>query len=217
MPELKFYYFDLAGKGEGIRLACTVGKLPFEDIRLTREQFMEMKTSGELPYGQVPALSVDGKLLCQSGAILRYIGKKTGQYPTDDVQAAIVDGLLAQEGDMFTATSCARYQDRFGFSALGGADSELTKTVEKAIAEEVMPKHLGFLEKVLGDSATGCLAGTEGPSPADFQFVPRLQWINSGTVSGIPAGILDSYPKVTALVNKLMELPEVKAYYASKK
>ena len=39
----------------------------------------QMKTSGELTYGQVPALRVGGKdgvLLVQSSAILKFIGKK---------------------------------------------------------------------------------------------------------------------------------------------
>ncbi len=111
---LKLYYFDLAGKGEPIRLACTYGNLPFTDIRLNGEQFQEMKQLGELPYGQMPVIEVSpGKFVGQSASILRFVGKLTGLYPTEDhVTAAIIDSLLDQEVDMFTGLSVSRYQGK---------------------------------------------------------------------------------------------------------
>merc|ERR1719444_386088 len=53
--------------------------LPFEDRRISRDTFVEMKKSGELSFGQVPALVVsDGtstQTLVQTAAVARYIGK----------------------------------------------------------------------------------------------------------------------------------------------
>jgi glutathione S-transferase len=214
--KLELIYFDIPGKAEAIRLAAAVGNVPLEDVRVTRDKFREMKTSGELPYGQVPALRVDGTLvIAQSAAIIRFIGKldKTGKlYPTDPVRAAIVDSIVAQENDMFTGVSCSRYQDRFGFDgALGGKGSENTLMVEKALKEVVLPKHLSFFERLLQDSPTIWIAGTEGPSIADFTLVPRLQWIG-----GEIEGLLDNYPGILALISNVMGLPEVVAYYESK-
>jgi len=45
---------------------------------------------------QVPALKVEGKVLGQSSAIMRFIGKLTGLYPTDAVTAALVDSIMDQ-------------------------------------------------------------------------------------------------------------------------
>jgi len=64
-----------------------------------------MKVSGELPFGQVPALrTTDGKnLLVQSAAIYRFIGKHNSSkkpaslYPQDFVDAAKVDAILDQD------------------------------------------------------------------------------------------------------------------------
>jgi glutathione S-transferase len=215
MPEIKLFYFDVAGKGEGIRLACAVGKIPLDDVRLTREEFGAMKEKGQLPYGQVPALSVDGTMICQSAAILRFLGKLGGFYPEDPLKAAFVDSLIAQEGDMFGSVSCVRYQERFGFESLGGADSEATKTVEQAIGDRVLPRHLAFFEQVLTESSTGWLAGGDGPSIADFQLIPRLQWLQSGGVGGVDsATVLEPYPKLIALIEKFVAIPEIVAYYA---
>lgn len=82
--------------GEPLRLAMHHAGLEFEDIRLTREEFMTKKTSGELRFGQVPALIVqDGSgvpvTLVQTGAIARYIGKLAPQselYPDDAIKAS---------------------------------------------------------------------------------------------------------------------------------
>ena len=53
-PKLKLMYFDIKGKGEPIRLALRYLGLPFEDYRFKdRSDFMEMKTSGKLMFGQV--------------------------------------------------------------------------------------------------------------------------------------------------------------------
>ncbi|CAK0841035.1 unnamed protein product [Prorocentrum cordatum] len=63
----KLLYFNFPGKGECIRLAFHYGGIPFEDYRFSsREEFTKMKESGELQFGQVPALVVDGKTLTQS-------------------------------------------------------------------------------------------------------------------------------------------------------
>jgi glutathione S-transferase len=51
--------------------------------------------AGKLPFGQLPVLEVEeGVFIAQSAAIMRYIGKKTGLYPLDDVKAALVDSII---------------------------------------------------------------------------------------------------------------------------
>lgn len=218
MPDLKLYYFNIAGKAEGIRLAATVGEVPFEDVRMTREEFMTMKTNGTLMYGQVPALSVNGKILVQSAAIIRYIGKlsKNNLYPSDLVEAAVVDSIVDQEIDMFAALTCSKYQSRFGYEeALGGKDGEGTKKVRKMLNDVILPKHLGFFETLL-EKSTGWLAGGEGPSIADFVLVPRLEWLMGNSIDGIESNILDQFPKLQALIQKLHDLPAVKAYYEAR-
>ena len=122
---------------------------------------------------------------------------------------------------MTMGISCTNYQARFGFEeVLGGAEGENTAAVRKAIQEEILPRHLGFFDKVIADGGTGWVAGTDGPTIADFVLVPRLQWIKA---SGIPGGIIGGeelfkpFPNVNALISKLMTLPSVMAYYSGLK
>ena len=60
----------------------------------------EVKASGELPFGQLPVLAVDGQLIGQSGAISRYCASLVpGLVPEDPLQCAMADSVFeaAQE------------------------------------------------------------------------------------------------------------------------
>lgn len=42
-PKLKVVYFDIEGRAEPLRVTLSVGGIPFEDVRLTNEQFLDNK------------------------------------------------------------------------------------------------------------------------------------------------------------------------------
>jgi glutathione S-transferase len=179
---MKLTYFDIPGKAEAIRLCAAVGHVAMEDVRITREEFAALQASGGLPFGQVPSLEVDGEILAQSSSILRYVGTVGGLHPAGDLLAcARIDSLVCAEEDMFCGVSVSRYGPRFGFDMTDA----FRENVRRSLNDEVLPRHLLFLEKKLGASDTGWLAGTEQPSIADFVFVPRLQWLVSGANDGI--------------------------------
>jgi len=209
--KLKLVYFDLAGKGECIRLACAYANVDFEDQRISPDQFQSMKASGELKFGQVPALVIDGKdTLIQSAAIMRYVGKQTGLYPKDDVSAALVDAIVDQENDMFAGLTCSRYRERFGFGCL---DDETVAKVRKSLNDDVLPRHLSYLERLISESGTSFIANTAEPSIADFILAPRLQWLESGANDGISKTILNKFPKIKTYMNTFLSLPKIKSYY----
>lgn len=221
-PKLKLYYFDIVGKGEPIRLLCAYGGLELEDYRFeSRHVFNEMKKKGEFPFGQVPLLEVDGgdgkKVgLVQSGAILRYLGRLAGSYPEDDpLLAAKIDAILAQENDAFTGSTVVTYGPRFGITL----DDEAVSQSEKLIAEEVTPRHLKAVEKLLEDSSTGWLAGTEEPSPADFVWYVRLAVYMPSQPRFFPEKLVsfEDFPKIKAFVEKFAGLDAINEYYAEKK
>ncbi len=99
---MKLVYFDLYGRAEPIRLLLNHSKVEFEDVRLAREDWPAYKAdhSEELEWGQVPALTVEGKTLTQTQSILRYLGKTYGYYPTEAYDAWRVDSAHEALSDL---------------------------------------------------------------------------------------------------------------------
>jgi len=215
-PDLELFYFDFPGKAEAARLICHCAGLPLKDTRLGRDEFIAAKTSGKFAFGQVPCLFVTNgsktSQICQSSTIARYLGKLSGHYPTDRELAAKVDMIVDEEADMFTALTCATYTERMGFGSLDEASVE---TIRNTIGKDIIPKHLGFLEKILESSKTGWFASTPEPTIADFILAPRLKWLQSG-LDQIPTTIVDGFPCVTAFLNKFYAHAKIAEYYANK-
>lgn len=215
---LKVVYFDFAGKAEAIRLACSYGNLPWEDVRVSFEKFQDIKREGKLKFGQLPALFVSDEngtetVVNQTSAIMRYVGKLSGLYPkNDDLYAALIDSILDQEADLFAGLTVSRYRDRFGFQFMTAADIAASR---KALNDTILPRHLQALEDLMSKSSSGWIAGGVGPSIADFVLTPRLQrLVELGADEGISEQILEPYPKLRNMIKKVLELPAVVEYYS---
>ncbi|KAJ8599923.1 hypothetical protein CTAYLR_002867 [Chrysophaeum taylorii] len=213
----KLLYFDIPGKAEAIRLCFTYAGIPFEDYRFKdREEFLAMKTSGKLVFGQVPALEVEDVILTQSTAILRYVAKlkaESALYPADPILAARVDAICDQESDAFMGLRVAKYKGRFGFKFL--EDDKFKEQLDDTLANlnsEVIPRHLDALVAALKAGGTDWLAGTKGPSIADFCWAPVLKGIHEGKFTG-DAKVLDAFPDLVAFLHKFYTLPAIAEYY----
>lgn len=52
MPQYKITYFPVRGLAEMSRLILTYAKVPFEDVRVTHEEWAKIKSN--YPFGQLP-------------------------------------------------------------------------------------------------------------------------------------------------------------------
>ncbi|KAH8044773.1 glutathione transferase [Aureococcus anophagefferens] len=198
----KLYYFDIAGKGEGIRLAFTYCGVPFEDYRFAdREEFNEMKASGRLMFGQVPALESRpwGRRVAEpvSGRAALHRQAQAGgrALPDGPARRGKVDALCDQEADAFMGLRVTKYKDAGGFLGDEANAAQLAAAVE-ANNGEVIPRHLATLAKHVEAGGTGWLAGTAGPTIADFAWVPVLAAIADGWTGD--AAALDATPALVA-------------------
>merc|ERR1711934_1234145 len=100
---VKLTYFGITGLGEHIRVALALAGIPFEDERLTGEEWGKLKAT--LPPGsQMPILELspkdggDKQQLFQSRAILRLIGSAMYEgkplYPTDPMERYHCDEVM---------------------------------------------------------------------------------------------------------------------------
>jgi glutathione S-transferase len=92
-------YFDFEGsRGLECRLALTAAAVPFEDVRITLEQWPALKPT--LPFGSLPVLTEGDLTLTQSNAILCHIGRANGLHPTDPAQASRHEALMLSVEDL---------------------------------------------------------------------------------------------------------------------
>ena len=211
-PELKLYYFNIKGKGESIRLICAYGGLKLEDHRFeSRCQFLAMKDSSRLSFGQVPMLEVDGKAtMVQSAAIMRYLGKLTGLYPMDDhILAQKIDAIMDQVSDVFMGSTVLTYGLRYAIDM----SPEAKEKCYGIFNETVLPGHLKRAERVLESSATGWMAGTTEPSPADFVWYCSLVNMAAKKEISDENKSLSGFPKLKAFMGKFESLEAIKEYY----
>lgn len=215
-PDLKLYYFDIKGKGECIRLICAYAGLKLEDHRFeSRDQFLAMKNSSLLPFGQVPMLEVDGKAaMVQSTAIMRYLGKLSGLYPMDDhILAQKVDSVMDQATDVFTGSTVLTYGLRYAVDL----SPEAKEKSYEIYNETVLPGHLRRAEQVIESSSTGWIAGTEQPSPADFVWYCSLVNMAAKKEISQKNKNLEDFPKLKGFVEKFESLEPIKQYYIKEK
>ena len=104
-------------------MALSHAKVPFENVYYSfGEDFSQLKASGNLEFGQVPALQVGDKFYSQSISILRYIGLKYGYYPADNPEVSwAIDSTIDSLGDIINAHYKAEFSDQ-------AAKPELLKT-----------------------------------------------------------------------------------------
>ena len=182
--ELQIYYFDFPfWRAEISRIALHASGQPFDDVRLKRDDFRALKASGELPFGQVPALKINGSFIAQTGAIARYCGRLAGLYPKDALQQAQVDQVIDAMSDITMLIG----------RSMRVAEADEKKQARALLANETLPVWIGFLERLLNESGTGFFVGNN-LTMADLAVWRTMGWLTGGILDGIPSNLLDGSP-----------------------
>ena len=206
-------YFPLAGVAERVRLACELGKVPYEDELVSCDQWKELKPKTK--FGQLPELEVEGQVYAQSVAMLNYVGKLAGLVPRQPLEALRADEVVGL---------CEDVSRTIRPSIMVGRDSSLSARqrtkkqgeMRKTLREQDLPRMLGYFESLLAKEGTGFFVGSS-PTIADLSVLQSVRHLSSGILDGITTTILNAFPLLKAHKERMEELPEVHAYYQAKK
>ncbi|CAG9763144.1 unnamed protein product [Ceutorhynchus assimilis] len=99
-PPYKLTYFDIMGLGEPLRILLSYGNLDYEDFRVPRENWPNLKAS--MPFGQMPVLEHAGKTYHQSMAIARFLAKKVKLVGKDEFEDLEIDAAVDTINDFRT-------------------------------------------------------------------------------------------------------------------
>ncbi|XP_022086256.1 S-crystallin SL11-like [Acanthaster planci] len=186
MPSYKLYYFDGRGRGEATRMLFAVGGCDFEDVRVSPEEWSDMKP--KTPLGQIPVLEVDGKQLPQSGAIERYLAGEFGLLGSNSWEAAQIDAVYHTVIELMGTLLQIEFYEK---------DEEKKKAGLAKYYNGEAPRRMAGLTKLFemyGGGDAGFFVGDK-ISLADINFFAMTEYFD--------AEELKKYPKMEALRSRV--------------
>lgn len=205
MAKLKLNYFDFdGGRGEPARLALHIGGIAFEDHRIAGKDWPAFRD--KTPFLALPTLEVDGQVVSQSNSINRYVGKLTGLYPKDDLQAFLCDEVMDAAEDISTRIA---------------QTIDLPEDAKKTAREELAAGHITrYLEQFQArlKSAGGEYFTDQRFTVADLKVFMLIRWLRSGVLDYIPKDLVDTVaPQLVKHFERVAGHPKVAEYYQRRK
>jgi len=199
----KVTYFDFCrSRGEEVRLALAIAGVAFEDNRIGRDEFAQIKQ--DLTFGSLPVFEFPGHgHFAQTNAILRLIGRTHGLHPDDPWDGARHDAVLE---------ACEDLRQRLSATSRI-ADATEKKAARQALASDFIPRWAQGIEHLLGQ---GPLVGGTQPAVADIKIYIVEKALSDGTYDDIPTTVLDQFPRLQAVARRIASHPAVHAWYATK-
>lgn len=193
MASYKLVYFNARGGAEVSRFIFAQAGVKYEDVRVEREEWAKLKPS--TPTGKLPLLEVDGKQIPASGPMARYLAEKFGLAGCNDLENAILAGIIDVVKDFQQKLVKVFYEKDEGRKA------ELQKTLK----EEDIPSYWGVIEGMI--KKNNCGAGWvfgEKPTYADFSIYCVAEYV----VMMCP-DFFDKFPGIFKLKGALEALPNI--------
>lgn len=194
-PTLHYFAPTVRGRAEGSRIALHAAGIAFDDLA---SNMGEMLGAGLLPFNQFPLLQMDGLNMSQSGAMLAYISKKGGFWPSDDKDAFMATMVI---------NGCNDFRDKQVGAVFGSVSVE-------DFEGKWAPRYLGNLTKLLKDN-------TAKYPEADNKFIVNAKFSAADiavfevldNVAGLNAALLDGYPELKAFRENFPKLNTGAAAY----
>jgi glutathione S-transferase len=217
-----YYWPNIQGRGEFVRLAMEEGGAHYRDI--ARESGTEAgiqammrvlnDRAGRSPYAP-PFLKAGRLLISQTANILQFLGPRLGLAPRADAGR-----LWAHELQLTIADFVAEIHDTHHPIAGSLYYKEQKKEARRRAADFLvnrMPKFLGYFEHVLAHNGSG----------KRYMVGPALSYVDlsmfqviAGLNYAFPCAMANTsrkYPRLSALHLKIQDRPRLAAYLASRR
>ena len=190
-----------------LRVSLYISGIPFEDVRISREEFINMIKTGFLPNGkkvpfhQLPVIEVDGKIIGQTGAIARYCGKVSNLYSEDILEAAKIDQIIDAATDITNLVS----------PTIREKNEQKKIEDRKILTNKLLPRWFKYLENLLSDETSKWFVKNK-MTIADIVIWRLLGWLTSGIIDGIPTTIVNEFPKLKNVHYNVHNHPKIKEW-----
>jgi glutathione S-transferase len=219
-------YFAIEGVAEQVRIALSVGCVPFVDDAFPFSEW-ETKRKPNTKYGQVPEMKLpNGSIITDSGAMLRLAGEADVHgklYPINDVNARIkIEMVLGLVGDMARAWRPAIYlgmrPEKFGHPPKGEwKDADVTiKKIRESFLVDDLPRYMKYFTDMINENGGNAYLTGKDLTIADISAYQQIGYFRKGIADHVPKECLDAYPEILAWMKRVEDHPGVAAYKAGK-
>jgi len=201
MPEYKLHYFNIRGLGEPIRQIFAHAEVPYEDVRIEREEWNdEKKKELEVEWGQLPMLSIDGKKKTQSYAIVRHLAKKYNLAGANECEEFRCDEVTEAIRD---------YTNKWMpmFAAFFAGDMVKAEAAKKTIVEVDTPLYFGRFNSLLEKKGNTWLVGNQ-LTYADIVLVH----VATSFSTAFDLNLSKGFPAIEKLIAAVHSEPKIKAW-----
>lgn len=209
-----WYWSGIPGRGEFVRLAMEAAHIDYRDrARVEGDDAVSAHLEGmkSHPAFAVPLLEGHGMTIAQTANILLYLGEKYALAPQDTAARLWVHQLQLTIADAVAEAHNVHHP--IGASLYYEDQKDAAKRTAGVFRQERIPAFLDYFERSAG---TGGWLVDEAWTYADtslFQLVEGLRYAFPERMRALAAG----YPKITAIVERVAGLPQLKEYLASER
>jgi glutathione S-transferase len=196
---IKLYYFNVRVLAEPIRMIFHYAGVKFEDIRVERESWPELKP--KLGWGKMPVVQVGDQEMTQSAAIARYFARQHGLVPSDDLLAYRCDEYVDAANDFRQEWRKYRFEPDEGKKA----------EYEKSFREVACPLYLSKFNAIVEANGGKDLVGGK-ETWADFFLVVFLELFEDT----VDKDLLKDYPALQNLKRTIHSIPQIKDWIAKR-
>jgi len=191
------------GRGEPLRIAMHAAGIDYIDERWAFPEFVDKRS--ELRFRAVPALEIDGKIVTQSNAIGRYLGRQAGLYPDDPLQALYCDEVCDALEDM----------THYIVQTFGLKGEDLQRAREQLVETRLKTFITGFDE--LLQRGGGEYFANNALTMADLKMFVQISGLTSGNLEHIPTDLIEQLaPALLSHQRRVAESDVIKAYLGDK-
>ncbi|KAL7040526.1 hypothetical protein ACKWTF_000426 [Chironomus riparius] len=198
MPEYKVFYFNVKALGEPLRFLLSYGNLPFEDVRISRNDWPALKPT--MPMGQMPVLEVDGKRVHQSLAMCRYIAKQVGVAGKDAFEDLQIDALVDTINEFRLKIAIVSYEP----------DDAVKEKKMITLTQEVIPFYLTKMNVVAKENGGHLVLNRT--TWADIYFAGIIDYLNYLT----KLDLLENFPNLRQVVDNVISNENIQKYIAQR-
>ncbi len=213
-----YYWPDIQGRGEFIRLALEEAGADYADVARGRGgnaalmKLLEGSSSAR-PVFAPPVLKAGRLVIAQTANILLYLGQRHGLTPKNEtgrlwanqLQLTIADFLVEIHDTHHPIASSLYYEDQRGEAARRAV----------LFLKQRAPKFLGYFERAIAGNGGKFLAGVKlsYPDLSLFQIVAGMRYAFPRAMANLEKNL----PRVGALHDAVAARPRIKAYLASQR